>query len=70
MYLTKIDPRRNMRRFYLVRVAPTLLGEHCLIRTTGRIGSAHSAAQSAVTAQQSAVEPSSTAGRIHPCQVA
>ena len=39
MYLTKIDPRRNMRRFYPVSVAPTLLGEHCLIRTMGRIGS-------------------------------
>lgn len=39
MYLTKINPARNMRRFYLVNVAPTLLGEHCLIRTLGRIGS-------------------------------
>lgn len=39
MHLTKIDPTRNMRRFYLVSVAPTLLGEHCLNRTMGRIGS-------------------------------
>lgn len=39
MYLIKINPARNMRRFYLVSVAPTLLGEHCLIRTMGRIGS-------------------------------
>jgi len=38
MYLTKIDPKRNMRRFYLVSVAPTILGQHCLIRTMGRIG--------------------------------
>lgn len=38
MYLTKIDPSRNARRYYLVRVGPTVLGEHCLIRTMGRIG--------------------------------
>lgn len=38
MYLTKIDPSINARRFYLVSVGPTLLGEHCLIRTMGRIG--------------------------------
>lgn len=39
MYLTKIDPTRNTRRYYLVSVGPTILGEHCLIRTIGRIGS-------------------------------
>lgn len=39
MYLTKIDPTRNVRRYYLVSVGTTVLGEHCLIRTIGRIGS-------------------------------
>jgi len=39
MYLTKIDPSRNAKRFYLVNVGPTLLGQWCLIRTMGRIGS-------------------------------
>ena len=37
-YLTKIDPQCNCRRYYLLGVQPTLLGEHCLIRQWGRIG--------------------------------
>ncbi|MEZ4867691.1 MAG: WGR domain-containing protein [Caldilineaceae bacterium] len=36
--LTRIDSATNARRFYLIAVAPTLLGDHCLIRIHGRIG--------------------------------
>jgi predicted DNA-binding WGR domain protein len=38
-YLQKIDPDRNMHRFYRATVAPTLFGEWALIREWGRIGS-------------------------------
>lgn len=37
-YLTKINPQENQRRFYLIDVRPTLIGDHCLIRVHGRIG--------------------------------
>ena len=36
--LIKIDPKQNMKRFYLICVQPTLLGEHCVVRIHGRIG--------------------------------
>lgn len=38
-YLEKVAPERNVRRFYRVSIAPTLLGEWALIREWGRIGS-------------------------------
>jgi predicted DNA-binding WGR domain protein len=36
--LHRIDPDRNMARFYCVDVAPTLFGEVSVLRTWGRIG--------------------------------
>ena len=36
--LTKLDPERNMRRYYRVMVQATVLGEWCLVRAYGRIG--------------------------------
>jgi predicted DNA-binding WGR domain protein len=39
VYLDKIDPDQNMRRFYSIRVMPTLFGEWAVIREWGRIGS-------------------------------
>lgn len=38
VYLTHIDPTRNMARFYTMRVQPTLFGECSLVREWGRIG--------------------------------
>ncbi|MBV8590088.1 MAG: WGR domain-containing protein [Acetobacteraceae bacterium] len=38
LYLTRTDATRNMKRFYLVQLAPTLFGEWMLIREWGRIG--------------------------------
>lgn len=38
MYLTKIDPKRNMKRYYSVTIQPTILGPCCLVRIHGRIG--------------------------------
>ena len=37
--LHRIDPARNMRRFYLMQVQPDLFGGASLIREWGRIGS-------------------------------
>ena len=36
--LYRIDPARNMRRFYCLDIQPDLFGNQCLIREWGRIG--------------------------------
>ncbi|WP_159591168.1 WGR domain-containing protein [Chelativorans xinjiangense] len=38
LLLTRIDPARNMARFYLLSVEPTLFGVIALRRNWGRIG--------------------------------
>jgi predicted DNA-binding WGR domain protein len=38
--LYRIDPTRNMARFYTVAVEPTLFGDASLVRSWGRIGTA------------------------------
>lgn len=38
LHLTRIDPARNMARFYLISLQPTLFGEVALLRVWGRIG--------------------------------
>lgn len=50
---------RNMKRFYLVSVQSTLIGEYCVVRMIGRIGSSVRILPplvfpSAATAQQAA----------------
>ena len=40
MHLHRVDPDRNMARFYLMSVQPNLFGEWALVREWGRIGSA------------------------------
>jgi predicted DNA-binding WGR domain protein len=37
-YLERVDPARNMLRFYAIRIAPTLFGEWAVVREWGRIG--------------------------------
>lgn len=37
--LHRVDPDRNMARFYTMMVQPSLFGEWCLVREWGRIGS-------------------------------
>lgn len=39
IYLERVDPARNMARFYRLAVQPTLFGEWALILEWGRIGS-------------------------------
>lgn len=36
--LYRIDPTRNMRRYYNLDIQPDLFGGECLIREWGRIG--------------------------------
>lgn len=38
MELRKIDPTKNMRRFYRLSVEPTLFGDFALVREWGRVG--------------------------------
>jgi predicted DNA-binding WGR domain protein len=38
-YLTRIDPTRNIDRFYLVDITPTLFGEWTVLREWGGRGS-------------------------------
>ncbi|WP_071675660.1 WGR domain-containing protein [Nioella nitratireducens] len=38
VHLERINPDRNMARFYRIDVAPTLFGETSVLRSWGRIG--------------------------------
>ncbi|MQB45963.1 MULTISPECIES: WGR domain-containing protein [Rhizobium] len=38
LYVERIEPERNMARFYALAVQPTLFGEVSLVRRWGRIG--------------------------------
>ena len=38
VHLRRIDPSRNMRRFYILAIQPTLFGGASVIRNWGRIG--------------------------------
>ena len=38
-FLTRTDPTKKLRRFYLVRIVPTLFGEWSVVREWGRVGS-------------------------------
>ncbi|MTW18782.1 WGR domain-containing protein [Rhodoplanes serenus] len=38
LHLTRIDPTKNMARFYICDIQPDLFGDWTLIREWGRIG--------------------------------
>jgi predicted DNA-binding WGR domain protein len=38
LYVERIEPEKNMARFYALAVQPTLSGEVSLVRSWGRIG--------------------------------
>jgi predicted DNA-binding WGR domain protein len=38
LHLRRIDPARNMARFYALSIQPTLFGGASLVRNWGRIG--------------------------------
>ncbi|TAX62854.1 WGR domain-containing protein, partial [Rhizobium ruizarguesonis] len=39
LYIERIDPSKNMARFYALSIEPNLFGETSLVRSWGRIGS-------------------------------
>ncbi|MGO6922932.1 WGR domain-containing protein, partial [Rhizobium ruizarguesonis] len=39
LYIERIDPSKNMARFYARSIEPNLFGETSLVRSWGRIGS-------------------------------
>lgn len=38
MYLERIEPAANVRRFYYAFVGPTICGPFCVVRIHGRLG--------------------------------
>lgn len=40
LYIERVDPKRNMARFYLLTIEPTFFGTPRLVRRSGRIGTA------------------------------
>ena len=38
LYVERRDPARNMARYYVLSIEPTLFGDVCLTRRWGRIG--------------------------------
>lgn len=38
LHLRRVDPARNMARFYSLEISPSLFGEFALVRRWGRIG--------------------------------
>ncbi|TWA46552.1 putative DNA-binding WGR domain protein [Sinorhizobium medicae] len=38
IYCQRIDPSRNMARYYMLAIRPTLFGEIAVVRSWGRIG--------------------------------
>jgi predicted DNA-binding WGR domain protein len=38
LVLERVDPARNIARYYVLSIEPTLLAKHTLIRRWGRIG--------------------------------
>ena len=54
VHLRRIDPDRNMARFYTMSVQPTLFGEWALLREWGRIGSAGRIVQRRFASEQEA----------------
>ncbi|MCL4302959.1 MAG: WGR domain-containing protein [Anaerolineae bacterium] len=61
MLLHRIDPAKNMARFYLVEAAPSLLDSFAVLRVWGRIGGAQ---QHKITPCASAAEAEQLAERL------
>jgi Uncharacterized conserved protein len=36
--LTRVEPEKNIARFYTLSIEPSLFGDHALVRRWGRIG--------------------------------
>ena len=55
-YLTRLDPERQMARFYRVMVLPTLFGEWSVVREWGRIGQGGTVREEVCASEVAALE--------------
>ena len=55
LYLERRDAGRNMARFYALSIEETLLGQSCLIRRWGRIGTAGRSVQHSFDSENEAL---------------
>ncbi len=62
--LYRIDPARNMSRFYRLDIAPDLFGKWCLCRSWGRIGSEGQGQQQAYDTEEAATAAASRLVRL------
>jgi predicted DNA-binding WGR domain protein len=58
-FLTRTDPTRNIDRFYVVDITPTLFGEWAVLREWGRRGSPVPCASTATGGARRRSRPSS-----------
>ena len=56
LYIERMDPSKNMARFYAMAIEPTLFGETCLTRRWGRIGTSGQSKIHSFEREQDAVE--------------
>lgn len=56
LYIERRDPARNMARFYVLSIEPTLFGETQLVRRWGRIGTHGRMMQHSFAKEDEAVE--------------
>ena len=56
MHLRRIDPNRNMARFYAMSLQPTLFGEWSMLREWGRIGSSGQVASGCFASEPEAMQ--------------
>ncbi len=54
-YCQKIDANRNMARYYMLAIQPTLFGETAVVRAWGRIGKAGGEMTEVFSAEKDAV---------------
>src|SRR5690606_11668487 len=59
VHLRRIDPSRNMRRFYILAIQPTLFGGASVIRNWGRIGASGQAKMETFDSHDDATDASS-----------
>lgn len=56
LYVERRDPARNMARYYVLAIEPTLFGEVCLTRRWGRIGACGQAKYHSFEREEEAVQ--------------
>lgn len=55
LYIERRDSTKNMARYYVMEISPTLFGETCLTRSWGRIGKSGQSKQHHFSREEDAV---------------